>query len=270
MQVNERPYPWQPGLTLAAIRAAVKPDADVVVLNGFPIDADRWQGSVLAQEDALVLIRRGERPSEDELQALLSARHTPGVAAVLRAACVGIAGCGGLGSNAAHALARIGVGRLIVADFDVVEPSNLNRQAFRVSQIGQSKAQALAEDLSDINPLTRVEAHLCRLTPQNIPQLFCDCSIVLECFDRPEQKQMLVETVLLRMPQAKVVAASGLAGTEDGNTVRARRMNARFWLIGDGESAAQPGRGLMAPRVLIAAGQQANTAVRLLLGQEGE
>ncbi len=267
MLVNERVHPWREGLTLAGVRAAVKPGADVVVLNGFPIDGDRWETTLVSTDDAVVLIRRGEQPADEELEALLCARHTPGVAQSLRAACVGVAGCGGLGSNAAHALARIGVGRLILADFDVIEPSNLNRQAFRVSQIGLHKALALAEDLRAINPLARIEAHVCRLTPENIPTLFPDCAVVLECFDRPEQKQMLVETVLLRLPQAKVVAASGLAGTEDGNTIQVRRMGARFWLIGDGESAAEPGRGLMAPRVLIAAGQQANTAVRLLLGQ---
>lgn len=267
MRVNERECPWREGLTLAQVRAERKPDADVIVLNGFPVDEPDWASASLHGNDEIVLIRRGEQPSEEELEALLCARHTPGVARTLRAACVGVAGAGGLGSNAALALARIGVGRLILADFDVIEPSNLNRQAYRVEQIGQRKALALAEEIARTNPLVRVEAHPVRLTAQNIPGLFAGCSIVLECLDRPEQKQMLVETVLLTLPQTTVVAASGLAGTGDGNLVVARRAGGRLWMIGDGEAAARPGCGLMAPRVLIAAGQQANTTVRLLLGE---
>lgn len=267
MLLNEELYPWRSGMTLAQLRAERKPQADVVVVNGFPVEPAAWEQTLLQEDDCVVLIQRGERPRLEELAGLLAARHTPGVAQILRKACVGVAGCGGLGSYAAHALARIGVGRLILADFDVIEPSNLNRQAYRVSQVGQFKVQALAEDLYEVNPLTQVEAHTIRLTPPSIPIIFKDCAIVLECFDHPEQKQMLVETVLLELPQTKVVAASGVAGTEDGNTVQVQRRNGNFWLVGDGESGAEPGRGLMAPRVMIAAGQQANTAVRLLLGQ---
>ena len=267
MRVNEREWPWQDGLTLAALQATAKPDADVVVLNGFPVDPERRVDTVLQQRDEIVFIRKGEAPAPDELAALMAARHTPGIAAVLRAARVGIAGAGGLGSNVAHALARIGVGHLVIADFDVVEPSNLNRQAYRIDQIGLRKATALADDLARINPNVTVVAHTVRLVPGNIPELFAGCAVVAECFDRPEEKQMLVETVLSHMPEARVVAASGLAGTGDGNCIRVRRVSARLWLVGDGESAATFGRGLMAPRVFIAAGQQANTVVRILLDE---
>ena len=63
-------------------------------------------------------------------EAGIFSRHDAKVLAVLRAATVGIAGAGGLGSNAAISLARAGVGRLILADFDRIEPSNLNRQQY--------------------------------------------------------------------------------------------------------------------------------------------
>jgi sulfur carrier protein ThiS adenylyltransferase len=168
----------------------------------------------------------------------------------------------------AHALARIGVGRLIIADFDVVEPSNLNRQAFRVEQIGRKKVEALAEDLGRINPLVQVDIHPVRLTAANISTLFHPCRVVVECFDRPDQKQILVETVRMRLPEVWVVAASGLAGTGDSNLIRTRAAGTKFLLVGDGESAATFGRGLMAPRVLVAAGHQANATVRLLLNEE--
>lgn len=267
MRVNEQECDWTDGLTLAALRATHKPDADVVVLNGFPIDEAMWADTRLAPADAVVLIRRGEAPRAEELVALLSARHTPGVAERLRTGRVGIAGAGGLGSNAAHALTRIGVGEIVFADFDVVEPSNLNRQAYRLEQIGMRKVDALAADLAAVNPLVHLHPHPVRLTPDNIPSLFAGCAVVLECFDRPDQKAMLVETLLACMPEVVVVAASGLAGTCDGNLVQARRVGSRLWMVGDGVTEAGQGMGLMAPRVLVAAGQQANLAVRILLGE---
>lgn len=266
MRVNEQEQPWIEGLTLDALRTAHNPKADVVVLNGFPVDAPAWAETLLAPTDAVVLIQRGVAPRPEELAALLAARHTPGVAHRLRTACVGIAGTGGLGSNAAHALARIGVGQLVLADFDVVEPSNLNRQAYRIDQIGMRKVDALAADLAAINPLVHLHPHPVRLTPENIPTLFAGCAVVLECFDRPDQKAMLVETLLTQIPHTIVIAASGLAGTGDGNLVQVRRAGARLWMVGDGVAEAGFGQGLMAPRVLVAAGQQANLAVRILLG----
>lgn len=268
MRVNEVEQPWMRGLTLAAVRDRHKPDADVVVLNGFPVDPEAWDTTVLSETDALVLIRRGEKPRREELTGLLAARHTPGVAEVLRKACVGIAGVGGLGSNAAHALTRIGVGHLVFADFDVVEPSNLNRQAYRIDQIGMRKVDALAADLAGIHPWVRLTSHAIRLTPETIPVIFGSCTVILECFDRPDQKAMLVETVLGRMPGVQVVAASGVAGTGDGNRIQVRALGRRLWMVGDGVAAAMAGCGLMAPRVLVAAGQQANLAVRILLGEE--
>jgi len=64
-----------------------------------------------------------------------------GVLAALRTSVVGIAGAGGLGSNAAAALARAGVGRLIIADFDIVESTDLNRQYYFFDQIGQPRSK---------------------------------------------------------------------------------------------------------------------------------
>ncbi len=70
----------------------------------------------------------------------------------LAAARVGIAGCGGLGSNCAAALARAGVGRLVLADFDLVSEANLDRQFFFRDQVGAPKALALADNLRRIDP----------------------------------------------------------------------------------------------------------------------
>ncbi len=262
--VAEHPHELERGTTLFALRDAVKRDADVIVHNGAPVDADR----ILQDGDAVVFIRRGEMPGPDELDALMAARHTPGVHQKLRDACVGIAGLGGLGSAVAVALARIGVGRLILADFDVVEPSNLNRQQYFIEQIGLAKTEALADNIRRINPSVTLETHQIRLSPANIPVLFGHVHALVEAFDRAEEKAMLIETVVTHMPDTPLVAASGLAGHNSANLIRTRKIRRNFYLCGDGMAAARPGQGLMAPRVGVAAHHQANAILQLLLGEE--
>lgn len=262
--INEQPRELPSDTTLFAVRDLCKPEADVLIVNGFPAAADQ----PLRDGDRVVLIRRGEKPSAQELEALMAARHTPGVHERVKQASIGIAGAGGLGSAVAVALARIGIGRLILADFDVVEPSNLNRQQFFVDQIGQPKVEALRDNLARINPYVRVEIFNGRLTPDNIAEVFAEAQILVEAFDAAAQKAMLVETFRRHFPERPLVAASGLAGYQPSNTVRTRRVGEQLVLVGDGQSAARPGEGLMAPRVGIAAHHQANAVLRLLLGEE--
>ncbi|MCK5863288.1 MAG: ThiF family adenylyltransferase, partial [Candidatus Hydrogenedentes bacterium] len=114
--VCERPICITTGTSLFSLREDLKPNADITIFNGMPVSSD----CILQESDEVVFIRRGEIPSPEELEALMAARHTPGIHRVLKAATVGIAGLGGLGSAVALALCRIGVGRLILADFDVV------------------------------------------------------------------------------------------------------------------------------------------------------
>jgi len=262
--VNEQPIDTSEGDTLFALRDRIKPDADVLIRNGFPLRDD----APLTENDHIVLIRRGETPSADELEALLLSRHTPGVHQRLRQATVGIAGVGGLGSAIAIALARCGIGRLIIADFDVVEPSNLNRQQYFINQIGLPKVDALRENLRRINPYVKVAVFYGRLDAANLPQAFGSADIIVEAFDDAGQKAMLVETIRQHFPQRPLVAASGMAGYGTANSVVTRRVGNNFYLCGDGETAAAPGCGLMAPRVGIAAHHQANAVLRLLLGEE--
>jgi sulfur carrier protein ThiS adenylyltransferase len=264
IRINELPAHTDPGQSLGMLAERHKPGADVLILNGFPASAD----TLLQEGDEVFLIRRGELPGKDELEGLMAARHTPGVHARLKAATVGIAGVGGLGSAVAVALARVGVGRLVIVDFDVVEPSNLNRQQYFIDQIGLPKVEALVVNLQRINPYIAVEPHPTLLDPTNIPTIFNPCTIVVEAFDRADMKAMLVDTVLTRMPGTTVVAASGLAGYGPNNAISTRKIAARLYLSGDGTSEAQPGNGLMAPRVAIAAGHQANQVIRIILGEE--
>ncbi|MBW2504883.1 MAG: sulfur carrier protein ThiS adenylyltransferase ThiF [Deltaproteobacteria bacterium] len=263
IHVNEQQQDLLPGDTVGAIRDRVKPQADLLIVNGFPAEPD----AVLQHGDHVVLIRRGEIPAADEFEALLTARHTPGVHQHIKHACIGIAGVGGLGSSVAIALARIGVGQLILADFDVVEPSNLNRQQYFIDQIGQPKVYALRTTLMRINPHVHVTACHVRITPKNVGEVFGHASVLVEAFDRADQKAMLVETFATRFPDRPVIVASGLAGAEPANAVITRQIAKNVYLCGDGLTAAAPGVGLMAPRVGVAAHHQANAVLRLLLGE---
>jgi sulfur carrier protein ThiS adenylyltransferase len=260
--VNERPVAVEAGETLYQVAARLKPEADLIIWNGFPAGEDR----PLKEGDAVVLIRRGERPSVDQLEALMMARHTPGIHQRLKRACVGIAGCGGLGSTAALSLGRVGIGRLILADFDMVEPSNLNRQQYFVEQIGEYKVDALKANLARANPFVHVETHCVELTPANIPVIFADADVIVEAFDKAEMKVMIIETVLTEMPGRPLVVGSGMAGYGGNNAIRTER-EGQLYICGDGVSEARPGRGLMAPRVGIAANHQANQVLEILLGE---
>jgi len=214
----------------------------------------------------VVLIRRGEVPSRGELEALMAARHTPGVHERMRSARVGVAGLGGLGSVVATALARVGVGELVLVDFDVVEPSNLNRQHYRIEDIGRPKTEAMVGQLASVNPCVRVIAHRVVLDEKNLFEIFEGVDVLVECLDRPEAKVMLIQAAAECLPNAFVVGASGVAGYGESNLIQTRRLGNRVYMVGDLISAAEPGRGLMAPRVGIAAHHQANLVVSLLMG----
>lgn len=263
VRVNGQTASIPPGSAVGALRDRMKPGADVLIVDGAVVDAEH----TLADGDEVTLIRRGETPSAAELEACMVARHTPGVHARLKGAVVGVAGLGGLGSAVAIALARIGVGKLVLVDFDVVEPSNLNRQQYFVDQIGLPKTEALAANLRRVNPHVVHETHAVRVDAGNAPRLFAGVQVLVEAFDRAEQKLMLLEAFTAAHPHTPFIAASGLAGTGDESTLRVQRIGPYIHVVGDQVSAAEPGRGLMAPRVGIVAHMQANLAVRLLLGE---
>ena len=251
-------------LTLLQLKNQFKPNADAVIYNGFQLSSDHS----LQQGDEIVFIRKGETPSPEEFECLLMARHTPGVHQKVKRSVVGIAGLGGLGSNVAIALARVGVGTLILADFDVVEPSNLNRQQYFIHQIGMAKVEALQENISKINPSVKILPYRERLDRNNIERIFKEADVIVEAFDRADEKAMLINTVSEKMPDKYLVAASGVAGYGDNNEIKTVRFSTKIFIAGDQKTAAQPGVGLMAPRVGIAAHHQANTVLRILLGEE--
>jgi sulfur carrier protein ThiS adenylyltransferase len=261
---NEQSRSILEGSTVGQLRQEIKPDADVLVVNGFPSTPD----TPLKERDEVIFIRRGEIPKAEELEALMVSRHTPGVHARLKKATVGIAGLGGLGSAVTIALARVGIGTLILVDFDLVEPSNLNRQHYGVGHIGLAKVEAMGRILEDINPYLNVVTHQVILDRDNIPRLFQKADIVVECFDRPEAKVMIMRTVAEALPKVYMIGASGMAGYGDSNSIQTMKIGERIFMVGDFVTAAEPGRGLMAPRVGIAAHHQANLVVSLLMDPE--
>ncbi|MBI9017186.1 MAG: sulfur carrier protein ThiS adenylyltransferase ThiF [Phycisphaerae bacterium] len=266
IKLNERIITITKGAMLADIQHQYRPSADIIVVNGAPCS----ENIQLHENDTVSLITRGQTPRPEELEALMSARHTPGVHEIVKKATVGIAGLGGLGSAVAVALARIGVGKLILADFDVVEPSNLNRQQYFIDQIGMPKTQALHDNLKRINPYVDYNYHNIKLTPANIPDIFADVDIQVEAFDVPESKAMIMETFAQYFPDIPLVMASGLAGYEPSNSIQTKRVGSKLIVVGDFTTAAKPGTGLMAPRVGIAAAHQANAVLRLILNQTAE
>ena len=178
-----------------------------------------------------------------------------------------ICGLGGLGSNIAISLARAGIGKLILCDFDRVDITNLHRQQYKASQIGMYKTDALAENLREINPYIEFETHTERITEDNAAMLLKDVDIICEAFDDAECKAMLTNTVLSELPDKYLVAASGMAGMGVTNSIKTRRITSRLYLSGDETSDVSDGIGLVAPRVALCAAHQAHTVLRILAKQ---
>lgn len=185
---------------------------------------------------------------------------------ILEDAKVGIAGAGGLGSNCAMHLVRAGVKRLVIADFDVVSESNLNRQFFFRDQLGMKKVEALKANLLRINPEAEIEIADRRLDASSSRELFADCPVVVEAFDTVDAKVMLLGAFV--GSGRKVVTASGLAGWGRSNALRLRTMGRDVIAIGDGETEVAEDVAPVSPRVGIAAAMEANAVVALLLGKE--
>ncbi|MBU0486906.1 MAG: sulfur carrier protein ThiS adenylyltransferase ThiF [Bacteroidetes bacterium] len=180
---------------------------------------------------------------------------------------VGIAGCGGLGSNCAVGLARVGVGRLIVADFDVVSESNLNRQYFFRDQIGTKKAFALRDNIRRIDTQIQVDAHDRKLDKPAIAELFGGCDVIVEAFDLTEMKLMIVEAVSEFFPEKPLVAGSGLAGWGDNESLKTLRLG-NITVCGDGKTEVSDQLPPLGPRVAIVANMQANVVLEILLSNQ--
>lgn len=205
--------------------------------------------------------------SKEDINQALWERHSLETQEKLSKGRVAIAGLGGLGSNVAFALARMGVGHLHLIDFDRVDLTNLNRQQYFLKHVGRNKTDALKEQLLEINPYLEIITDCVRVTEENLIFLFQEEDIICEAFDDPDAKAMLACGILEHFPDKKLVSASGLAGYESSNLIHTRRVSRNFYLCGDEKTEAVYGKGLMAPRAVLCAAHEANMITRLLLGE---
>lgn len=200
---------------------------------------------------------------EDWMNALIK-RHGASLQNKFSSSTVAVCGLGGLGSNIAVALARAGVGKLILIDFDRVDITNLHRQQYKANQIGKYKTDALSENLTEITPYVEIEPHTVYITQDNAVELLAEASVVCEAFDNAECKAMLTNTVLEKMPDKYLVAASGMAGMDTANSIKTRKITNKFYLCGDMVSDVNDNIGLVSSRVMLCAAHQAHTVLRIL------
>ena len=206
-------------------------------------------------------------PTKEQWMRALTERHGEEMQKAFSSATVAICGLGGLGSNIAISLARTGIGRLILIDFDRVDITNLHRQQYKASQIGMYKTDALAENLREIAPYIEIEVYTECIVEENAAKLLQSADIICEAFDDAEAKAMLTDIVLSEMPDKYLVAASGMAGMGTPNRIRTRRITSRFYLCGDEISDVKDAIGLVAPRVALCAAHQAHTVLQIITGK---
>ncbi len=206
-------------------------------------------------------------PNKEEWYRALSERHGEKTQNSFEAATVAICGLGGLGSNIALALARAGIGKLILIDFDSVDITNLHRQQYKANQIGMNKTEALKDNLLEIAPYVTLETHSVRISEDNAEALLKNADIICEAFDDAECKAMLVNLVIERMPEKYLVTASGMAGFGSANSIRTRRISKRFYICGDETSDVSEAGSLIVSRVMLCAAHQAHTVLKILTEQ---
>ena len=203
-------------------------------------------------------------PTKKEWMQALNERHGIDLQHKISSTTVAICGLGGLGSNIAIALARAGIGKLILIDFDKVDITNLHRQQYKTNQIGMSKTEALQSNLEEINPYLETEIHTDCIDESNANGLLLNADIICEAFDNAECKAMLANYVLNKMPDKYIVASSGMAGLGSPNEIHTRKITSRFYLCGDEKSDVKDDIGLISSRVMLCAAHQAHTVLRII------
>ena len=194
----------------------------------------------------------------------LYTRNPPDSLDKLKNKVVGIAGVGGLGSNIAISLLRAGVQRFIIADYDRVELSNLNRQYYFLDQVGMEKTAALHQNLLRINPHVQATLHDTRITADNLTDLFAEAHLLIEAFDDPEMKAMAANRWLQYFPDRFIITGSGISGYGMNSTLGIT-VRGKLIICGDQKTPYTKAIGLTAPRIGLVAQMQANAALEILL-----
>jgi len=203
-------------------------------------------------------------PEKNEWMKALEERHGKELQNKISMTTVAICGLGGLGSNIATSLARAGIGKLILIDFDKVDITNLHRQQYKANQIGMNKTEALQNNLKEINPYIETKIHNVYLDENTAKDILSETDIICEAFDNAEAKASIVNFVLSEMPEKYIVAASGMAGLDSANLIKTRKVSKRFYLCGDEVNDIKDGIGLVSTRVMLCAAHQAHTVLRMI------
>lgn len=205
---------------------------------------------------------------KSELEKAFDSRFPKEIKEKLSNSRVAVAGIGGLGSNITVMLARSGVGHLFLVDFDMVDITNINRQAYMIQHIGMKKTDAIQEILKGINPYLDIKTCCIKVNSENAEELFKDYPILCEAFDNAQQKAMLISSVLTKCKDTTIVSGNGMAGFGNSNDIKTQKRLNRLYICGDDSTDIGDGMGLMSPRVSICAGHQANKVIQLILNGE--
>jgi len=206
--------------------------------------------------------------SQETYDSARASKHGREVQDIMKNSIVGVAGLGGLGSNICNMLARMGVGKLIVADFDTVSITNMNRQNYLMKHFSMYKTDATEDILRMIDPYARVEKHTVKITPENVKEVFNGCDIVCEAMDLATEKTMFINEILAQCPAVKIVAGSGMAGYGRSNEIRTEKKLDRLYICGDGVDMEDKDSVMIPSRVMLCAAQMANTVIALLANKD--
>lgn len=261
INVNGKEVFFEKPISIKELLTVLNIDADVFIVNSFPVSSSY----IVNSNDVVIFIKKGKIPSKEELEYQLISRQGLKEYNILKNSSVAVCGLGGLGSNAAISLARTGVGKIKLIDYDIVEPSNINRQCYFLEHIGMFKTDALKQIINKISPYVDVEISNIYLNEENIVSEVSGFQVILECFDNVLSKMMLIEKCVNNMNGSMVIGASGVAGYYNTDMITRKTLGKNCIIIGDFEHEAGVNQGLYAPRVATAANMQANEAVRYLL-----
>lgn len=172
---------------------------------------------------------------------------------------IGIAGCGGIGSNVAMNLIRSKVDNLVLVDFDKIEASNLNRQFFFHNQIGEYKSKTLENNLRNIYSDINITSFVEKITKDNIHEIFSQCDIIIEAFDKKEYKTLLIES----FRDKPIISANGIGGLSTDD-IKTRKIG-NLTIIGDFYSDISSYK-TYSSKVMLIACLMANEVLKLVGG----
>ena len=199
-------------------------------------------------------------PVEVKREAVLQ-RQSEEINGKLENAKVVILGAGGLGSNIAHMLARLGVGKMILYDFDVVEPSNLNRQHYGVNDIGKMKAETTAERIKELLPYVHIESRNLIVDEEVLSSVYEEGDIFIEAFDTVLSKVMAYDFFAGR--EKPYICTTGVAGPSGELT---RRDLGHIHVVGDFQGEDR--NDCYIPKVMAIAAMECSVVLELILKKE--